>query len=76
MKRYVCLILLFLLGAEGVFSQKRPMKLDDCKLWRSVDQIQLSENGKWVVYNYRALYRQDLDTTYIYNVQTGETICG
>lgn len=75
MKRYVCLILLFLLGAEGAFSQKRPMKLDDCKLWRSVDQIQLSENGKWVVYNYRALYRQDLDTTYIYNVQTGETIC-
>lgn len=75
MKKYVCLILLFLLGAEGVFSQKRPMKLDDCKLWRSVDQIQLSENGKWVVYNYRALYRQDLDTTYIYNVQTGETIC-
>lgn len=75
MKKYVCLILLFLLGAEGVFSQKRPMKLDDCKLWRSVDQIQLSADGKWVVYNYRALYRQDLDTTYIYNVQTGETTC-
>lgn len=73
MKKYVYLTLLLLLGAEGAFSQKRPMKLDDCKLWRSVDQIQLSADGKWVVYNYRALYRQDLDTTYIYNVQTGET---
>ena len=75
MKKYVYLTLLLLLGAEGAFSQKRPMKLDDCKLWRSVDQIQLSADGKWVVYNYRALYRQDLDTTYIYNVQTGETTC-
>ena len=62
MKKYVYLTLLLLLGAEGAFSQKRPMKLDDCKLWRSVDQIQLSADGKWVVYNYRALYRQDLDT--------------
>ena len=41
MKKYVYLTLLLLLGAEGAFSQKRPMKLDDCKLWRSVDQIQL-----------------------------------
>ena len=55
MKKYVYLTLLLLLGAEGAFSQKRPMKLDDCKLWRSVDQIQLSADGKWVVYNYRAL---------------------
>lgn len=45
MKKYVYLTLLLLLGAEGAFSQKRPMKLDDCKLWRSVDQIQLSADG-------------------------------
>lgn len=74
MKGFICLMMLLLSGMGEAFSQKPPMKLDDCKMWRSVDQIQLSADGKWIVYNFRALYRQDLDTTYIYNVQSGETI--
>ena len=55
MKGFICLMMLLLSGMGEAFSQKPPMKLDDCKMWRSVDQIQLSADGKWIVYNFRAL---------------------
>ncbi|MCI1682679.1 MAG: prolyl oligopeptidase family serine peptidase [Bacteroides sp.] len=75
MRKYSCMIMLLLLfGIGEAFSQKSPMKLDDCKQWRSIDQIHLSADGKWVVYNFRALYRQDVDTTYMYNVRTKKTL--
>src|SRR5574344_1359441 len=69
------LLLIFVLLSWGanIFSQKLPMKLDDCKQWHTIDKIDLSRDGRWVVYNYRMLYTESPDTVYLYNVKTGKT---
>ncbi len=49
------------------------MKLDDCKLWRTIDKIEMSKDGRWIAYNYRMLYTESPDTLYLFNVKTSKT---
>lgn len=65
--------MLLLPWAGEALCQKPPMSLDDTKKWRMIDKIELSENGNWVLYNYRSIYTQGNDTTYLYNTKTHET---
>lgn len=72
-KKLFLFLFVLLLWGTNVFSQKLPMKLDDCKLWRTIDKIEISKDGRWIAYNYRMLYAESPDTVYLFNVKTGKT---
>lgn len=53
---------------------RRPMTIDDCRRWRMTSLMELSGNGKWILYNYRQLYDECPDTMFLYNTATRRTI--
>ncbi len=68
MKRLIfSLTILTALGGATASAQKRSLSIDDCRTWQSVDNIDLSANGRWAVYKYRRLYSEGPDTVFLYD---------
>lgn len=48
MKRIVFCILLFLALPSLLFAQKKALQQEECKLWRTLREPNLSPDGRWV----------------------------
>ena len=76
MKRIVFCILLFLALPSLLFAQKKALQQEECKLWRTLREPNLSPDGRWVTYRYAYLYdagNQDSEL-YLYDAERNRTI--
>lgn len=55
------------LSGATASAQKRSLSIDDCRKWQSIDNLDLSADGRWTVYKYRRLYTDGPDSVYLYD---------
>ncbi|MFR7877837.1 MAG: hypothetical protein ACLU4J_16385 [Butyricimonas paravirosa] len=48
--------LLFLALPSLLFAQKKALQQEECKLWRTLEEPNLSPDGRWATYRYAYLY--------------------
>lgn len=78
MKHILFLLLALSLNAGAATKKsnvvkRHPMQIDDCLRWRTIGNIKMSSDGRWVAYDYRYLYEEHPDTLFVFDKKTGKT---
>ena len=78
MKLTIILVnLLLFIGITISFAQKKPLDIEAYKLWRYVEEHQMSYDGKWITYRYKYTdttgHKNEIPISYLYNTTTGKT---
>jgi len=61
---------------KNISNQKKSLDIDSYKEWRRVDLSKISADGRWVIYSFIDIERDEKEEnrlTYLYNTKTGKT---
>lgn len=75
--RYLILSCIFWAASiQILYAQKRALSQEDYKSWRTIREVSISTNGRWITYKYNHLYdRSDsLPDLYLYDTRKKTTI--